>query len=459
MAKTQVDLTRGPIFRKLLLFSLPILLGSIVTELYNVVDSMIVGRFIGANALAAVSACSPSSSIINMFLVGLQVGASVVVAQKVGAHDREHLHSAVNTIASLTLISALIMAVGGLLATRPLLTMLSTPPEIYEDAVAYMSIIFIGTAGNLTYNVGSGVLRGMGDSTWSFIFLVICALLNLVLDLVAVLVLGWGVAGVAAATAISQLVSALGMVMRLNRSDYGVKLNLRSLRIVRAEALLLAGIALPAAVQNIGNALASLFMQSYVNSFGPKFAAANNIVVKIEAFSDIPIMAITAALCTFVGQNVACGKLKRVYRGINGCIALLCSAGVGICAALIMLRDKLPLLFTTDAEVIRYAADGIFVISFVAIYNGIDRALLNAMRAVGRSVVPMITAQFGCMTRILFGYLLAVRTGNYQGIFFAMALATFARMSAIAIYYYFMGGKRAIERYPEQHGVAVSMEA
>lgn len=455
MVKTQMDLTRGPIFRKLMLFSLPILLGSIVTELYNVADSMIVGRFIGAQALAAVSACSPSSSIINMFLVGLQVGASVVVAQKVGARDRVHLEDAVNTIASLTLISALLLAAGGLMLTRPLLTALNTPPEVFDDAVAYMSIIFIGTAGNLTYNVGSGVLRGMGDSTWSFIFLVMCALLNLALDIVAVQVLGMGVPGVAAATAISQLISGLGMVARLNRSDYGAKLHLRSLRIVRAEALLLAGIALPAAVQNVGNALAALFMQSYVNSFGANFAAANNIVNRVEAFSDIPIMALTAALCTFVGQNIACGRLRRVYKGISGTIALLCGLGVVICALLILMRDALPRMFTDDAEVMGYAATGIVIISFVAIYNGIDRALLNAMRAVGRSVVPMITAQFGCMTRMLFGYLLAVRTGDWRGIFFAMALATFARMSAIAVYYYFMGGKRAIERYPEQHGVSV----
>ena len=238
MARTQIDLTRGPIFRKLLLFSLPILLGSIVTEFYNVADSMIVGRFIGAQALAAVSACSPSSSIINMFLVGLQVGASVVVAQKVGARDKAHLEDAVNTIASLTLISALLLAVGGLALTRTLLTALNTPEEIYDDAAVYMSVIFIGTAGNLTYNVGSGVLRGMGDSTWSFIFLVMCSLLNLVLDIVAVQVLGAGVAGVAVATAVSQLLSGLGMVARLNRSDYGARLHLRSLRIVRAEALL-----------------------------------------------------------------------------------------------------------------------------------------------------------------------------------------------------------------------------
>ena len=447
MARTQIKLTDGPILKKLLLFALPIIAGSIVTELYNVVDSMIVGRFIGANALAAVSACSPANSIINMFLVGLQTGASVVVAQKVGARDREHLQDAVSTIAALTLISGFVLLAGGLLASRAILQALSTPAEIFDDALTYISVIFIGAVGNLTYNVGSGVLRGLGDSTWSFIFLVICAALNLVLDLLAVTVLGLGVAGVAAATALSQIISGIGMVLRLNLGDYGARVRLRGLRICAPEAKRLAGIALPAAVQNTGNTMAALFMQSYVNSFGAAFAAANTIVVKVEAFSDIPIMAISVALCTFVGQNIAAGYMKRVYSGIRLCIAMLCGSGAVICAALYLLRGTLPLMFNDSPDVVAYAAAGIGIVCVNVTFVGIDRVLLNAMRAAGRSVVPMVTSQFGCFSRILFGYLLAMRTGDYMGIFYAMVLGAFARMAAILVYYLFLGGKQALENY------------
>ena len=447
MSRTQMDLTHGPIFRKLLLFSLPIFLGAIITEMYNVVDSIIVGRFIGPNALAAVSACSPSTNIINMFLIGLQTGASVVVAQKVGAHDKKHLQDAVGTIAALTLIASAILVTGGLLISNPLLVLMNTPEEIFQDASWYMMIIFIGAAGNLIYNVGSGILRGMGDSTWPFIFLLLCAFLNLVLDLIAVNVLHLGVAGAAAATAIAQFISGLGVVYRLNRSDYGVTLNPRAYRIVRPEALLLASVALPAGVQNIGNTLAALFMQSYVNHFGASFAAANNIVNKIENFSYIPIVAVSSAVCTFVGQNIGCGQLKRVHKGINQSIAFLTILGVFLCILLKFARNIVPLLFTTDVDVAATAAVGLGIICYVTTFNGIDRVLLNAMRAAGRSVVPMITAQFGCFSRIFFGYLLAMRTEDYRGIFYALLLASFARMSAIAIYYYCGSGKRAIDNF------------
>lgn len=454
MAKTQLDLTQGPIFKRLMLFSLPILLGAVVTEFYNLVDAVIVGRFVGANALAAVSAASPSTNVINMFLIGLQTGASVVVAQKVGAHDRTHLQDAVDTIYALTLISSVILVVGGLLAARPMLTALNTPEEIFSDAYVYMTIVFVGSAGNLIYNVGSGVLRGMGDSTWPFIFLLCCALLNLVLDLLSVTVFDFGVAGVAAATAIAQMVSGLGIAIRLNKSNYGAKVRFAHPRIVRAEATLLAAIALPAAVQNVGNTLAALFMQSYVNFFGANFAAANNIVTKVSAFADIPIVAVSSAICTFVGQNIGKGDLKRVHKGITGSILLLIGVGVAICAGLQLLKGVIPLAFTDEEEIIFYAAYGIGVIAWVSTFNGVDRVLLNAMRAAGRSVVPMITAQFGCFSRILFGYLIAVRLGDYRGIFYSMLLASFARMAAIAVYYYCFGGKQAIDRYPQKMGIS-----
>ena len=446
MPKTQMDLTQGPIFKKILLFSLPILLGAIVTELYHVVDSVIVGQFIGANALAAVSASSPSASIINMFLVGLQTGASVVVAQKMGSRDRSHMDDAISTITTLTLLSGFIILIGGVFTAKPILRGLNTPVEIFDDAAVYMIVIFIGAVGNLIYNIGSGVLRGLGDSTWPFFFLVLCAVLNLVLDVIAVLVLNIGVAGVAAATAIAQFISGIGIVIRLNTSNYGAKVDLRKLRIVKAEAGLLASVALPAAVQNIGNTLAALFMQSYVNFFGANFAAANNIVNKLESFSTIPIAAVSAAVCTFTAQNIGSGQVQRVHKGINQSNLFLLALGCVLCTGMYFTRDYLPYIFTTESEVVLTAARGIGIMCFVCTFNGFDRVLLNAMRAAGRSVVPMITAQFGCFSRILFGWLIAVRVNNSDGIFHSLLLAAFARMAAIAVYYYIGSGKQAIDR-------------
>lgn len=445
MKNTQIDLTEGPIFKKLMIFTLPILAGNIVTQFYNVADSMIVGQFIGSDALAAVAASNPSNNIINMLLIGFQAGSSVVVAQKVGANNREKLTDSVSTIASLTLFFALLLSVGGVLITKPLLTLLNTPQEIFSDSYYYMTILFIGVIGNLGYHVGVGVLRGLGDSTWPFFFLCCCSLLNVVLDLLAVVVLGIGVPGVAAATAISQFVSGIGIVIRLNRGGYGVNLSLRGLHIDKGEAILLSAIAMPAAIQNAGNSIAALCVQGFTNSFGADFVAANSIVNKIENFAYIPTVSLGAALCTYVGQNIGKRKIDRVNQGINLSMASLVGLGSVICVIMLALKSILPLAFTKEPEVIFMAAEGISVIAFVSIFHGIDRCLVDSMRGAGKSVVPMITAQFGAFSRIPLAYFLAVRTGNYRGIFYAMALASACRTLAIAVYYFGGGWKRAVK--------------
>lgn len=449
--KSKIDLTEGPIFKNLLLFSVPILLGSIVTQLYNVADSVVVGQLVNADALAAVSAGTPVMTIINMFLIGLSTGSNVVIAQFVGARNRDVLQRAISTVAVLTLICSLFVTLVGILACRPLLTVLGTPDNIFADSYRYLLVVYLGTTGNMIYNMGSGALRGMGDSVWPFFFLLICCGLNVVLDLAAVLIFGWGVLGVAIATAISQMVSGIGIIFRINRGSYGVRLDLQHLRLSGAEAKKIIGIGLPAAVQNIGNSIAALCVQSSVNVFGSAFIAANSIVTKVDDLINIPVMALSVALCTFVGQNIGVFRMDRIKKGINSSILSLCLLGVGMCGLLILLRGWLPMLFTSEAEVAYIASQGIFIMSFMCLFHGIDRCLVNAMRGAGKSVVPMITAQFGAFSRIPLAYFLAVKTGNYLGIFYALLIASFLRTAAIAIYYYGGGWKRAVEKFSRQH--------
>jgi len=444
-ARTQTNLTEGPILKKLLIFSLPILLGSIVTEFYHVADSIIVGQFIGADALAAVSAGAPVMTIINMFLIGLSSGSNVVIAQRVGAGDKEALQKALGTVALLTLTFSAFITVVGLSVSAPLLRLLQTPADIINDANAYLVVIFIGTIGNLVYNMGSGAIRGMGDSTWPFLFLLLCSGLNVVFDVIAVAILGWGVPGVAIATALSQLISGVGILIRLNRGGYVVHLSFKDIRLDKTEAKEVALIGLPAGIQNIGNALAAMCVQSCSNTFGATFIAANSIVSKMENFAYIPIVAVSTALCTFVGQNIGQFKLDRIRKGINSsillCIAVGCVMGLG----LVLSRNILPFIFTTDHEVASIASSGLLVMSVVSTFHGVDRCLVNAMRGAGKSVVPMVTAQFGAFSRIPLAWFLAVKTGNYMGIFYAMAIASALRCGAIAVYYYCGGWKNAVE--------------
>lgn len=442
----RVNLTEGPIFRNLLIFAMPILLGSIVTQLYNVADSVIVGQFVSSDALAAVSAASPVMSIIQLFMIGLSSGSTVIIAQRMGARNQQALQDTVGTIACLTLGCSTFITIVGIAICKPLLHLLGTPSEILQDAFYYLLVIYIGTTGNMVYQMGNGTLQGMGDSTWPFLFLLGCSILNVVLDLIAVLWLRLGVLGVAIATAFSQLVSGIGVVTRLNRGGYGVTLNLSTIRLDPDACKRIIGIGLPAAIQNVGNSIAALCVQSSVNFFGSAFIAANSIVTKVDNMITIPVLALSTALCTFVGQNMGNFRMDRIKKGINSSILSLTVLGVGLCGILIAFRGILPKMFSTDAAVVAYSSEGLFIMSFMCLFYGVDRCLVNAMRGAGKSVVPMITAQFGAFSRIPLSYYLGVKQNSYRGIFFALLIAAFLRMLAIAVYYYGGGWKRAVAK-------------
>ena len=442
-----LNLTEGPIFSSLLRFAVPILMGTIVTQLYNVADSAIVGRFVSSDALASVSAAAPVMSFINMFIIGLSTGSNVVIAQRVGARDQAALQKAINTVACLTLICGLCITVLGLCVSKPLLTVLGTPDKIFADSLKYLIVVYIGTTGNLIYQMGSGALRGMGDSTWPFYFLLLCSGLNVVLDLAAVLIFNLGVLGVAMATAFSQFVSGMGIIYRINHGGYGVKLRFKDLHVDGKEARQIIGIGLPAAIQNVGNAIAAMFVQSSVNHFGPSFIAANSIVTKTDDMINIPVVSLSTALTTFVGQNMGRMQLDRIRKGINYSIFSLAGLGAVLCVTLISLRHLFPHMYTTNPEVIAIAAEGLFIMSFECLFHGTDRVLVMAMRGAGKSVVPMVTAQFGAFSRIPLAYFLAVKREDYHGIFYAMLIASLLRTIAICVYYYGGGWKRAVARF------------
>ncbi|MDO4460705.1 MAG: MATE family efflux transporter [Clostridia bacterium] len=450
MRKNRVDLTTGPIFSKLLYFALPIFMGTIVTQLYQVADSMIVGRFVNADALAAVSAGSPIMNIINLFMIGMASGTGVIVAQHTGAKDIKALQESINTIGFITLVGAVGISIIGLLLCRPILSVLGTPDKIIRDSITYLTIIYIFNTGNMVYQMGNGILRGMGDSTWPFLFLLACSILNVILDLFTVLVLDMGVFGVALATGISQLISGVGVIIRINRGGYGVHLKVRGLKPIGHEARKILSIGLPASIQNVGNTIAAMFVQSSVNFFGPSFIAANSIVTKVDDLVNIPIMALSTALCTFVAQNMGLLQMDRIKKGINYCIISLTVVGIGLCGILLTFRNQFPKLFTAEPEVIAFASEGLSIMCFMCIFLGVDRCLVNAMRGAGKAVVPMITAQFGAFSRIPLSYLLGVRMNSHRGIFYALLIAAFLRMAAIGIYYYGGGWKKSVESFEKR---------
>jgi len=449
--KSRVDLTQGSVFKTLILFALPILGGSIFTQLYNLADSVIVGQFLGKDALAAVSASTPVTTVINLFLMGLSTGSTVLIAQSFGAKDEQTIRRATNSIALLSVIVSIALTILGIVICRPLLRLMDTPEEIFHDATLYLIIIFLGTLGQAIYQLGSGALRGMGDSNWSFIFLVACSVMNIILDLIAVPVLHWGVWGAAAATALSHFVSGIGIIWRLNHGNYGIHLNLKEMRIDKQDAKEIIRIGFPASLQQAGNSLASIFVQSFVNVFGVALIAANTVVNKVDMFATMPAMAVGTAMSSFVGQNVVKDK-DRVFKGIR--ISMLLSFGIGVifCLLLFVSRNFLPYAFNDDAEVVAIAAKGLAITAACAIFQGVDSCLVNAMRGAGKSFIPMITSMFGSFSRIPLVYFLAVRTGNQNGVFLAILIANMLRAIAIVSYYIFLGGKKAISEFKGKAG-------
>ena len=308
------DLTEGSIVKKLTLFALPLIAGNIVSQLYNVADSVVVGNFVSSDALAAVGASFPVMMCFNALFWGLSMGAGILIAQCFGAKEQDKLQNAVNTAFTLTLILGSVITVLGALFSRQMLIVMKTPANILADSTTYLSIIFYATVGNMIYNMGSGILRGMGDSRWPLLFLIFCSCMNVLLDLVFVIFLDMGVAGVAWATLISQYVSAVLTVLRIHFGGYAARVQYRKLRVNKESFSQIMRLGLPSGIQEMAYSLGMMLVQSFSNGFGSDFIAANSIIMKVDGFAVMPMMGIGAAISTFVGQNMGANKLDRTKK-------------------------------------------------------------------------------------------------------------------------------------------------
>ncbi len=433
------DLTEGPIAKKLLIFSLPMIVGNLISQLYNVVDSIVVGNFVGSDALAAVSASFPIMMLFNAMFWGVAVGAGIVIAQNFGAKRYDVLNKAVNTAFGLVYASGLIITIIGVLFSGPLLRLLGTPENIIGDSTVYLAIIFAGTLGNMAYNIGGGILRGMGDSRWPLVFLTVSAVLNIVLDLLFVVVFHWGVAGVAIATIISHIVSGALVHIRINSGVYPVHVSLKSmLQIDKPLSATIIRLGVPAAIQNVAMSLGSVIIQSFANRFGSNYIAANSIVQKVDGFAIVPMMAFGMALSTFVGQNVGAGRHDRAKEGIH--VAMTTITGFGLILGVFLWFFGHPLMraFTDNQTVLDIGFVGIRILAFFYFIMGMNQNLAGAMRGAGASVAPMVTSIAGSLVRIPVAYFIAVVPHNMYGLFWSMVASILVQF--VLLYSYFHSG-------------------
>ena len=384
------DMTQGVIWRQLLDFAIPMALGLLFQQLYNTVDTIVVGQFVGKEALAAVGSVG---SVVNMLVglcAGLSTGASVIISQCYGAHDTARLHDAVHTTIALTFIMCVVATFAGLAMVPLMLDIMATPDDVIELSREYLNIYCAGITGLLIYNMGSGILRAVGDSRRPLYFLCVSALTNIVLDLVFVVCFHWGVAGVAWATIISQFASAALVLIVLTRSQTSYGLHWRHIRIVKGVLGHIMSIGFPSGIQQAITSFSNVFVQSYINYFGSACMAGWSSYNKLDAYISVPLQAIALASTTFVGQNYGSGNLERTRKGVRQALgmSLVVTAGLGV---LVMIFSRPSLrLFTSDAEVIDYGTRFIMIISPFYIMSCFNPIYAGALRGVGNANVPMI---------------------------------------------------------------------
>ena len=396
------NITEGVIWKQLLIFFFPILLGTFFQQMYNAVDTIIVGRFVGTQALAAVGSTGALISLLNGFCIGLSSGATVLISQFFGANDHPGVNKALHTSIGLSLVLGLFISFCGLCFGPQILQMMKTPDDCLDGALVYARIFFSGAIASMVYNMGAGILRAMGDSRRPMIFLVITCFINIFLDIYFVVVLKMGIAGAAVATVLSQIISAVLVVMVLLRLPTEYTLQLSRIRIDPILLKRILSVGVPAGLQFVTFDLANLLIQSGINSFGSATMAAFTAYAKADMLTWMLSGAFGVAITTFVGQNYGAQKYDRIYQSVRICLGMGVVL-IGVCSTLIILFRYFILgIFSADLEVIRLGAWlMLWVVPFNVIFVPVE-IFGGAMRGTGYSAVPTaITSICVCLFRVL----------------------------------------------------------
>ena len=388
--RRDVDMTEGSITKHIILFALPLLAGNLFQQLYNTVDTWVVGNYVSNEAFSAVGTVGPIINMLIGFFMGLSSGAGVVISQYYGAGRYDKVHDTVHTAILMTLILALVFTGVGIFMIPYMLDLMNMPAEVIPEATSYLTIYFSGIIGLMLYNIGSGILRAVGDSQRPFYFLVVCAVMNTVLDLVFVLALGMGVEGVAYATILSQSVSAVLVMVTLIRSDACIHLDMKDLRLHWDMLKKIFSVGIPAAIQMCITAFSNIFVQSYINYFGADCMSGWTAYAKVDQLLFLPMQSIALASTTFVGQNLGKGQVARAKRGVrNSLIIALCSTAI-LMVPVIGFREYVVAFFNSKPEVIEYGSMLLKWLTPFYLLCCFNQIYAGALRGAGNSRAPMV---------------------------------------------------------------------
>lgn len=401
------QITEGTIWKQLLFFFFPILLGTFFQQLYNTIDMVVVGRFVGKEALASVG--GSSGQIVNLvvgFFTGLSAGAGVIISQFYGARNADGVNAGIHTAYAFSIAGSVIFMIFGLFFAPGILKFMNTPEELLASSSVYLRIYFGGILFMFIYNIGSGILRALGNSKLPLYYLIICCLVNIVLDLVMVLLLDLGVAGVAIATVIAQGVSAVLVTRALMKSEDIYRLELRKIRFHGNVLRLQLYLGVPGGLQSVMYSLSNIIIQSAVNVYGTDTAAAWAAQGKIDAIFWMISGAFGVSITTFVGQNYGAGKFDRIEKGVRTCLGMDQTASVLLSLLLFTFRRQLFGIFTNDEEVIRIGTGIMQMIAPYYVIFSFVEILSSTLRAVSDVIFPMLLTMFGvCLLRVLWIFL------------------------------------------------------
>lgn len=437
MEKSGNSITEGVIWKGLLAFFFPILLGTLFQQLYNTVDAVIVGQFVGTEALAAVG--GSAAHIVNLligFFVGLSSGATVIVSQFYGAKENDGVSRAVHTAMSLAVVGGAIMTLIGLIFAPTMLRWMNTPEDTMADSVMYLRIVFLAMIPSMIYNVGSGIQRAVGDSRRPLYFLIVCCLINVVLDYVFVVNFGMGVAGVAVATTIAQIVSAVLVCLSLVRAEDTYRLEIRKLRMDPTLLARTLKIGFPAGMQSVMYALSNMIITTTINGFGTSTVAAWVVLGKVDSLFWMILGAFGVSITTFVGQNYGARQYDRVRKGLRVCMALAIGAAVVFGTVCALFGRPVFRLFSSEEEVLNIAMRMLlYMAPCYWLYVPIE-LISGSLRGMGNTVIPtMITAVGICVFRTVWMFAVVPQWQEILAITISYPISWILTGSAFIFYY------------------------
>ena len=383
-------MTEGVIWKELLLFSVPLLLGNLFQQLYSAVDSVVVGNYIGAQALAAVGSSAPVINLLVSFFMGLSVGAGVIISRYFGARNMESLQDSIHTSLALTMTAGIFMTLFGIIFSPTILRWIGTPSDVMSSSVLYLRIYFGGILSVMLYNMGSGILRAVGDSKNPLYFLIVSSITNILLDLLFVIVFDMGIAGVGWATLIAQTISAVLTLLLLIKTKQEYKVTLKKIRFHKDKLIEIIRLGLPSGIQNGVVSFSNVIVQSNINAFGSLAMAGCGAYTKIDGFAILPVMSYSMALTTFTGQNMGAKKYDRVKQGARSGIIMSLLTTIAISALLLIFGEQVLSIFSDNPKVISYGLYMMHVLAPFYIFLAISHAFNGIIRGAGITTIPMI---------------------------------------------------------------------